>query len=177
MHTRTRYAVPLLTAFVVAAGSHSSYGHHSPAQFDLSRTLTIEATVTKFEWINPHVFVQVETVGDNGQPQTWQIEGDAPSTLLPLGWSSDSLKPGDRVTVEASPPRNAARRTLLGRSITRADGVILMPKPMFVRARSSPSSLSLSEDRNSLSYEFRVEDPEYLLEHDGISSRYLPLQR
>ena len=138
--TRTRYAVRLLTAFVVAAASNSSYGHHSPALFDLSRILTIEATVTKFEWTNPHVFVQVETVGDNGQPQTWQIEGDAPSTLVPLGWSSDSLKPGDRVTVEASPPRNAARRTLLGRSITKADGVILMPKPLFVRAPSSPSS-------------------------------------
>jgi hypothetical protein len=129
----------LVAALVGLAGSVSAFAHHSPAQFDQSNVVTLNARVTKFEWTNPHVFIHVETSGEGGATESWQVEADGPSALIPLGWSAGSLKPGDQITLEANPPRNAARRVLLGRSITKDDGTILVPKPLFVRAASSPS--------------------------------------
>jgi hypothetical protein len=130
----------LLVALAGSAVLGSVYAHHSPALFDQSRVVTLNATVTKFEWANPHVFIQVEVMEEGGHRESWDVEADAPSALIPLGWSKDSLKPGERITVEASPAKNPARNTLLGRSITKDDGTVLMPKPLFVRAASSPSS-------------------------------------
>jgi hypothetical protein len=139
MHRIARNFAPALIALLVVGASHLANAHHSPALFDLSNVMTLDATVTRFEWVNPHAFVHVEVTA-NGQTEVWRIEADAPSTLIPLGWSRDSLKPGDRVTVEVSPHRNAKARALLGRSIRKSDGAELMPKPMFVREPSRPSS-------------------------------------
>jgi hypothetical protein len=130
----------LLAAFLGTVVAVSVSAHHSPAQFDQSKVVTLDATVTKFEWMNRHVFIHVEAVGERGDTESWQVEADAPSALIPLGWSSSALKPGDRIRLEASPARNTARRALLGRSITKEDGTVLMPKPLFVRAASVPST-------------------------------------
>jgi len=103
--------------------------HHSPAQFDLTKIVTFDGTVTEFEWKNPHVFVHVETIDDDGDVATVEIEADGLSILVPHGWSSQSLASGDRVTVAAHPARAASRRTVLGYSITKQDGTVLAPNP------------------------------------------------
>lgn len=129
----------VLATVALGLASSMAHGHHSPAQFDLASTVTLDATVTAFEWANPHVFVQIDTL-DGDKRRSLQIEVDGPSTLVPLGWSRDSLKPGDRIKVEAHPPRDAARRSFLGRSITKADGTVLIPRVVLVRAPVEPSS-------------------------------------
>ncbi|MFL2546615.1 MAG: DUF6152 family protein [Candidatus Rariloculaceae bacterium] len=103
--------------------------HHSAVQFDLSATISFDAVVTEFEWKNPHVFVQVDRVDDEGQVTSLQIEADGASMLTPHRWSRDSLEPGDRVIVEAYPARRADGRSLLGYSITKRDGTVLSPNP------------------------------------------------
>ena len=113
MNSRPQTFARALAALLVAGASHAANAHHSPALFDLSNVVTVDATVTRFEWVNPHAFVHVELTR-NGRTEVWRIEADAPSVLIPLGWSRDSLKPGDRVTVEVSPHRNAQSRALLG---------------------------------------------------------------
>ena len=130
----------LLMALAGFAVLGSAYAHHSPALFDVDKVVVLNGTVTSFEWTNPHVFVHVEVIAEGGHRESWEVEADAPSALIPLGWSKDSLKPGDRITVEASPAKRAARNKLLGRSITKVDGTLLMPKPLFVREPSVPSS-------------------------------------
>ena len=118
-----------LLASVFLAYSTQSGAHHSGAQFDQSATVTFDAIVTEFEWKNPHVFIQVDRIDDDGEVTPLQIEADGVSMLLPHSWSRDSLGPGDRVTVEAYPPRRSGSNSLLGYSITKRDGTVLAPNP------------------------------------------------
>ena len=132
---RGRYLLilPLVSALPV-------YAHHSPAQFDLSRIINFDGTVAEFEWKNPHVFVEVETVDDDGNTSTVEVEADGLSILVPHGWSAQSLKPGDRVTVAAYPARMGTRRTVLGYAITKQDGTVLAPNPDRFRDARTVSS-------------------------------------
>ncbi len=136
-----------MKAFVCVVGVSAfgvcglSEAHHSNAQFDTSKILEFEATVTAFEWKNPHVFVQVDTRDADGNTAHLQVEGDGISILIPLGWSRDSLQTGERVTIEASPPKNSARRSVLGRAIIKSDGTVLSPNPEFLRTSSAAGRL------------------------------------
>jgi hypothetical protein len=130
----------LLVTLIAFAVLGSVHGHHSPALFDQSRVVTLNATVTKFEWMNPHVFIHIEVIGEGGATESWQVEADGASPLIPRGWSSSSLKPGDRITLEANPASNPARRMLLGRSITKEDGTVLAPRSVLTA--SAPSAVA-----------------------------------
>lgn len=132
----------LIVAALIAALPASA--HHSPAQFDLSKIITFDGTVTDFEWKNPHVFVQVETVDAAGDPATVEVEADGISILVPNGWSPDSLRPGDRVSVAAHPARSETRHSVLGYAITKQDGTVLAPNPDRFRdaSRVSPTEAS-----------------------------------
>jgi Family of unknown function (DUF6152) len=114
--------LPMLAVMPAAA-------HHSAALFDMNATITFDGVVTEFEWKNPHAFIHVETLDENGRPVAWEIEADGLSILRPHGWSAHSLEPGERVTVRAFPPRNRARHNVLGYSITKQDGTVLPPNP------------------------------------------------
>ena len=64
--------------------------HHSTAPFDMTRAHTISGEVTRFQWANPHSYIELEV---NGQP--WRLEIEAVNLLRRHGWTKDSLKPGD----------------------------------------------------------------------------------
>lgn len=118
--------------------------HHSPAQFDLSKVITFDGTVTAFEWKNPHVFVQVATVNAAGDRESVEVEADGISILVPNGWSADSLSPGDRVSVAAHPARSQTRHSVLGYAITKEDGTVLAPNPDRFRDQSPVSPTEAS---------------------------------
>ena len=99
--------------------------HHSPSRFDLTRQVTLEGTVTGFEWRNPHVYIQVETHDDDGDDVVWNVEATPPSVMSMSGWSARSLRPGDRVTVTGSPARDPERRMVLGHSVLTEQGLLL----------------------------------------------------
>ena len=76
-------------------------GHHSfAAQYDRSKPITLKGTVSKVEWMNPHIYFYVDVKDDAERVTNWAIEGGAPSMLYRNGWRIDSLKVGDAVTVE-----------------------------------------------------------------------------
>jgi len=76
-------------------------GHHSfAAQYDRSKPITLKGTVSKVEWMNPHIYFYVDVKDDAERVTNWAIEGGAPSMLYRNGWRIDSLKVGDTVTVE-----------------------------------------------------------------------------
>ena len=99
--------------------------HHSRAMFDLDTELTLEGIVTAFQWVNPHVHIEIDT-GDRG---VWIVEGQQPNQMSGFGWSRDSIAPGDAVVIVASPARNAERRLAVGRSVFTRDGGILLSIP------------------------------------------------
>jgi Family of unknown function (DUF6152) len=74
--------------------------HHSfAAQYDREKPITLSGTVTKVEWMNPHVYFYMD-VKQGERVVNWAIEGGAPNSLYRNGWRRDSLKVGDSVTVE-----------------------------------------------------------------------------
>jgi hypothetical protein len=79
--------------------------HHAPAVFDQTKTIEIKGTVTEFEWANPHSWIHMDVVGDDGNVTDWVIEMNPPTYLIRGGWRSTTIKPGDEVTVVANPLR------------------------------------------------------------------------
>ncbi len=75
--------------------------HHSfAAEFDASKSVTLQGVVTKLDWMNPHIWIYLDTKDDSGTVAHWQCEGAPPNTLTRNGWTRDSLKAGDQVTIE-----------------------------------------------------------------------------
>ena len=99
--------------------------HHSfAAEFDAGKPLTLKGIVVKWEMMNPHGWITVDVTGSGGERARWMVETSNPNGLMRLGWTKNSLKAGDQVTIEAyrakdgSNTANAARVTLAdGRSV------------------------------------------------------------
>ena len=84
----------LLAALPLAA-------HHSfAAEFDSNKAVSLQGTVTRLDWMNPHIWVYMDVKDDSGTVAHWQCEGGPPNTLTRNGWSKDSLKVGDQATIE-----------------------------------------------------------------------------
>ena len=81
--------------------------HHSYAMFDMQKTVTLEATVVRFKWQNPHAFIEADAASRSGT-ERWSIEMTSPNNLAQEGWKRTSLKPGDKVTVWVHPLRSGA---------------------------------------------------------------------
>lgn len=94
--------------------------HHSfQAEYDESKLVTVNGTVTKVAWTNPHVMLNMDVRDDSGKVANWQMELASPNGLLRQGWKLDSLKPGDQVTVSGYAARDGshlvnARHVILG---------------------------------------------------------------
>ena len=82
--------------------------HHSYAMFDMQKTVTLQATVVRFKWQNPHAFIEADAAAPGGT-ERWSIEMTSPNNLAQEGWKRNSLKPGDRVTIFVHPLRTGAR--------------------------------------------------------------------
>jgi hypothetical protein len=81
-----------------------SLAHHSYAAYDLNQTRTLKGTVKSFKWSNPHsTFTLVLDPDGRGEPIEWNIITSSPAILTRFGWTRDSLKPGDRVSVLCNP--------------------------------------------------------------------------
>ena len=99
--------------------------HHSiAAEYNLSKTITIQGAVTKVEWMNPHARFYLSAAEANGRTVDWEIEMGSPNVLTKNGWTRDTIKPGDQISVEASEAKDGAK---LGyaRTVTWSDGRIL----------------------------------------------------
>lgn len=72
--------------------------HHGQAAYDTTQTVTIQGTVTNFKFTNPHCIVSLE-VKDKDQKQEWQGELTSPNHLVRAGWTAQTFKPGDDITL------------------------------------------------------------------------------
>ena len=97
----SRFGVLVMSMLAIAGVSLSA--HHSFAVFDMTAEKTITGVVSKFEWTNPHTFIFVDVTNDKGATETWAIEGMSPNYLGRRGWSKNSVKPGEKITVSVRP--------------------------------------------------------------------------
>jgi hypothetical protein len=102
----SRKLASLLTAAAAAVLVTPAQSHHSFAMFDLSRSITINGTVSKFEWTNPHSWLWLTVEDDKGVSQQWGIETGSPSMLQRRGLQRTTFKPGDKVAIELHPMRD-----------------------------------------------------------------------
>ena len=86
--------------------------HHSMSMFDTSKEILIKGKVVRFEWKNPHMYLFVETVGEDGKKQVIQGEGLAITQALVDGLDPKALPAGAMVVVRANPNRNGPEKTV-----------------------------------------------------------------
>jgi hypothetical protein len=119
------------TAWVVlgCAAAGPLAAHHGAALFEAEKTVTLEGTVTEFQFVNPHVLVFVAVAGADGKEVRWGGELTSPNRLARMGgavkWHKEILRPGDRITMTGHPARNGAPAMSVTR-IVGADGVPLI---------------------------------------------------
>jgi len=82
--------------------------HHGTATYDLSRSLTLRGSVTRFDWSNPHCLLYFDVTGQRGV-QHWTVDLDTPLWLARAGWSAESLKQGDSIVITFHPVQNGSR--------------------------------------------------------------------
>lgn len=82
------------------------WAHHSQSEFDFKQKVDVDGTISKLEWKSPHARLYVDAKGENGEAVSWNFELPSPNTLMRRGWTRESLKPGDHVTVNGVRARN-----------------------------------------------------------------------
>ncbi len=117
---RRIFVFATLLAAAAAARAHHSFA----AEFLGDQTRTIEGTVTEVWFKNPHVRYYIETTGDNGVAETWDVRTSSPTILVRRGWTPKTINEGDMVTVEGYLGRDG-RRLLALISIELPDGTVL----------------------------------------------------
>jgi hypothetical protein len=95
--------------------------HHSfAAQYDRNKPVTLTGSVTRIEWMNPHVYFYMDVKESSGTAH-WAIEAGAPNTLYRAGWRKDSIKVGETVTVQGHLARDGTKLANM-QTATLADG-------------------------------------------------------
>lgn len=94
------------------------FAHHGTAAYDTDKKITVKAKITEWFWANPHCFLKFDAKDEKGNVVHWATETSNPADMVNLGWSKDSFKPGDEVTVTFIPVKN-------GNPIGRVEQVVL----------------------------------------------------
>jgi hypothetical protein len=97
----TRLFLSLAFGAAVLAAS-PALAHHSAAMFDRESEVRIMGVIKELQWTNPHAWIELE-VPNAGKTVQWSVELDSPNILARYGWTSSTLKPGDRVTITCHP--------------------------------------------------------------------------
>jgi hypothetical protein len=128
----------LVTIFLsVLTASVPLFAHHGAAAYDTAKKIAVKAIVTEWIWSNPHCFLKFDAKDDKGNVVHWATETSNPADMVNLGWSKQSFKPGDEVTVTFTPVKNGAP---VGRveQVALADGQILKARVVFKSADPTP---------------------------------------
>ncbi len=96
--------------------------HHSRAMFDLEHTVEMHATITLVRWTNPHVYLEGTVVTPAGKTEQWTFEGHSISGLVRQGWSKDTVKQGDHLTLVVNVHRDPTKHFALMERIVLPSG-------------------------------------------------------
>ncbi len=107
---------------LLVASSTPVMAHHSfAAEYDSNTVLTLTGVITKVEWTNPHMYIYIDVKDAGGKVTNWALEGYPPNTLKRTGFTRDSLKEGETITITAYKSKDGSN-TGAGREITFPDG-------------------------------------------------------
>ena len=91
-----------------------AWAHHSHGNYDTTKYKDLKGKVTEIHWTNPHTWIYLEVTDDKGQTGVWALEGASVTQLVRKGWTKDSIKTGDELTVRCHQLRDGTNGCLLG---------------------------------------------------------------
>ena len=106
MTRKLMFVLGLMT--VLALGAQPALAHHGGAAFDQTKQQTLTGTVTRMDFVNPHVVVYFNVQGSDGATTEWSGWLTAPNKLQRAGWDKSTLKPGDKVTIVGNQQKNGS---------------------------------------------------------------------
>jgi Family of unknown function (DUF6152) len=114
---------------IAIAMAASALAHHSFAVYDHTRTVTLRGTVTRFQWTNPHGFIELNVTQNDGTVKHFTVELTSINMMQRVGWRSNMIKAGDRIQVVGAPLLNGDP-VALGLEVVLADGKTMgLPVP------------------------------------------------
>lgn len=114
----------LLTMAAAGLAAAGASAHHSQAMFNTAEEILIEGTVARFDWVNPHMYLIVDTIGPDGKPAQVEGEGLAITQALVDGLKREALQPGTPVVMRANPNRGGWGKQVRILDVTTSDGEI-----------------------------------------------------
>ena len=114
----------LVASVLLAVLSSSAQAHHSAAAFNTQTKITITGTVAEYSFRNPHVYMVVNVKKEDGSTSAVEVEAGAGSVIAPLGFTRDSLKVGEKVSVIGNPAKSGDK-VFLGLELYKEDGTYL----------------------------------------------------
>ena len=130
---RNRLLRALGVVLVLLTASVPLLAHHGAAQFDVGKKVTVKGTVVEWFWANPHCFLRFDAAGDNGQVVRWAVETQSGPNIVPQGFTKQTFKVGDEVTVTLEPVKN-------GRPLGRLLRVVLADGSTLPLGASNPQN-------------------------------------
>jgi len=122
MRLRLLFAILLVLGFTATATSHHSFA----AVYDDTRLVTVSGVVTEFKFVNPHALMYMDVTDTAGKVSKWTVEFAGRLNLSNVGWTADSIKTGERVTVTGNPTHTGSERIAF-KKLVHADGTELLP--------------------------------------------------
>ena len=116
---KNKLSICLRLAAALLTISGLAFAHHGSAvSYNLSKVVTMEGTVTEFQWRNPHVYILYDVKDDKGNLVTWGAETHSPIVCEnDDGWTKSTLKPGDKITISVFPSTIGSSRGLLAKIV------------------------------------------------------------
>jgi Family of unknown function (DUF6152) len=96
---RSKFLMIFALGVEVSIFSASLFAHHGYAAYDTEKKITLKGTVTSWLWANPHCVLGLDVTDESGQVVHWGAETENPSTMTRQGWTMQSVKPGDQITL------------------------------------------------------------------------------
>jgi len=123
MKTKLLASVALISGLLALCGP--AFAHHGTAAYNMTKPAVLkDALVTKYSWINPHALILFDAKDEKGNLQHWTVEIGSPAAVGLIGWSRNSLKPGDMITIYVWQTKNGSPVGRLNKLVT-PDGTTL----------------------------------------------------
>ncbi len=122
---RTNRFLMLAGVLCLLMASAPMFAHHGYAAYDMTTTVTLKGTVTSFELANPHSSIAFDAKDDSGNVVHWVVETGSPVRGMRAGgFTSDTLKPGDPITITFNPGKEADKHIGVFKSVQLSDGKV-----------------------------------------------------
>ena len=144
MKTKLAVVVAGLGLFLAGTAVSLSAHHAFSAEFDANKPVSFKGTVTKMEWINPHVWLHLDVKKPDGTVEKWAFEAGTPNVLFRRGFTKTSLLPGTEVAVDGYQAKDGSKRAN-GRDLTLADG-----RKLFLGSSGTGAPYELTPDNQKV---------------------------